>query len=345
MSEPEVLLLLGVPDDMNGTLAAGQPFSLRGNTGLAAALVDALRQKNWPLRMHLLRPGAAPPPAGARLLLNAVCEPVIHRRSLALQGQLERRTGLPTLNPTWVIAHSGRAAIARRLSHQVGVQVPLCTVFRRDRETLPQHVARLGHRYPVLLRPLGQHGSDGLQRIDDEKHAAVATGLEAGHVTDWVDFKSKDGCYRKHRLFLAGDTLVRRHLLIDQQWNITVETRSFMKDRPDLVEEEKRWLERPVDLAAGSVESRLLHQFRALQLDFGSVDYSLLSGGEVLVFEINACIQVTGNASPEEAARWPHIKAINGTILDAVCDLIRKRAASARTRQPLRNAATPPGEG
>lgn len=343
MNDPEILLLLGVPDDMNGTVAAGQPFSLRGNTGLAAALLDAMRERNWPVGVQLLRPGQPPQPGAARLLLNAVCEPVIHRRSLALLGRLEQRTGLPTLNPSWVIAHTGRAAISRRLSHQVGVQVPLCTVFQRDREKLPQHVERLGHRYPILLRPLGQHGSDGLQRNDNEAQAAAATGLDAGHVTDWVDFKSGDGLYRKYRLFVAGDALIRRHLLIDQQWNITVKARYFMKERADLIEEEKRWLAQPVELAPGSVESRILHQFRALQLDFGSVDYTLLPGGDVLIFEINACIQVTGNTTPEEAARWPHIKAINAQVIDSVLDLIRKRAAAPARRRPPKPPVAPPG--
>lgn len=343
MTGPEVLLLLGVPDDMTGTVASGQPFNLRGNTGLAAALADRMREQQWPVRIQLLGPGAGPRPGAARLLLNAICEPVIHRRSLATLAGLEMRSGLPVLNPWWVIAHTGRAAIARRLAHQVGVHVPRCTVFQRERGNLPEHVERTGHRYPVLVRPLGQHGSDGLQRIDDASQAAAVPGLPTAHVTDWVDFRSPDGLYRKYRLFYAGDQLIRRHLFIDDQWNITVKARRFMRPRPDLVEEEERWLLRPIEIENGTVDSRILHQFRALQLDFGSIDYGLLPDGSVLVFEINACIQIHGAVTPEEEKLWPHVHATDDRIIGSVLDLVRKRAAPPRPPVAPPHRATRPG--
>ncbi|MCI0749832.1 MAG: hypothetical protein L0Y32_04720 [Nevskiales bacterium] len=335
---PEVLIALGVPDDLAGTAAApeGESLALRGNTGLSAALIETLRARKWPVRIVLLRPGTTLKPDKAGLLINAVCEPILHRRSLRQLAQWQLHTGLPVLNPWWVIAHSGRQAVARRLAWQDGVRIPHCTVFRRGNVPLVEHIARHGHRYPVLLRPLGAHGSHGLVRVDDGAAAAQQEAdFAAGHVTDFVEFKSPDGLYRKYRFVFVNDTPFRRHVLMDREWNLTGQARHYMREHLECVAEEKIWMSQPVKPETDPVARRVLHQFRALQLDFGSVDFGLLSDGTVLIFEINACVQLTGSIPPNLPFDWSYLEANNGAILDALLDQIRRRAARPQPAAPI----------
>ena len=68
------------------------------------------------------------------------------------------------------------------------MHVPHCTLYG-GAIPLPDYLEREKHAYPVLLRPPGRHGSKGLVRVDDAK-AAAAADFKAGHVTDFVDFRS-----------------------------------------------------------------------------------------------------------------------------------------------------------
>jgi hypothetical protein len=146
-------------------------------------------------------------------------------------------------------------------------------------------------------------------------------------VTDFVDFRSADGLWRKYRMVYVGDRLFRRHVLIDGDWNITGVARRFMRDRPDLVAEEEDWINRPVTLERGSVAARVMHQFRTLQLDFGVIDCALPPDGDLVVFEINACVQLT-NPDAQVAGYRLYFEANNDEILGALVQQICSRAAS-----------------
>lgn len=146
-------------------------------------------------------------------------------------------------------------------------------------------------------------------------------------VTDFVDFRSEDGLWRKYRMVYAGGRLLRRHLLIDQQWNVVGQSRYFMHER-DLFGEEREWLSRPVAPEAQPLEARVLEQFEAMELDFGVIDYAVLPDGELVIFEINACVQVTGTIPDQYREGLAYVEANNDEIIDAVLERVRTRAAA-----------------
>ena len=213
------------------------------------------------------------------------------------------------------------------------MRVPHCTYFQAGELTLSEHVEAQGHRYPVLLRPPGGHGSTGMVRIDDaDALAGVAAAVRSCTVTDFVDFRSADGLWRKYRLVYAGDRLFRRHVLIDSDWNLVGAARRFMRDRPALLEEEDAWLQARTTLEGDSIEARVLRQFRHLRLDFGAIDCALLPGGELVVFEINACLQITNVASQAISDRRPY-EATNDDILGSLVDQACSRAGPPPVRR------------
>jgi hypothetical protein len=123
----------------------------------------------------------------------------------------------------------------------------------------------------------------------------------------------------------SGDRLFRRHVLIDSEWNLTAVARRFMRDRPELIAEEEEWIGRPVTLERDGIEARVMHQFRALQLDFGVIDCALPPGGDLVVFEINACVQLTNPDAPADYRRY--FEANNDDILGALLQQTCSRAA------------------
>lgn len=340
---PKLLLAVGAPDGMSLQEAARR-FSranLPGVAGLSRALIPWLRERGHPYAVIMFGTQGTMSPEGAqrllrqwggRVLVNLICEPHVHGRALEQIARFELATGIATVNPSWVVGATTRPLIARRLAHQARVRAPHCTSFRAGALTLPEHVQAHGHSYPVLLRPPGRHGSEGLVRIDDaSKLARAGASVRSCTVTDFVDFRSHDGLWRKYRMVFAGDRLFRRHVLTGTEWNLTGTARRFMRDRADLLDEEEAWLREPVTLRDDSIEARVMHQFRVLQLDFGAIDCALAPGGDLVVFEVNACVQITNNPS-EAISERRYYEANSEEILGSLLDHACSRAATQGAR-------------
>ncbi len=347
-SPPKVLFAVGAPDGMTGA-EAEQRFAdglLDGISGITGPLMRWLFEHDHPFAVMMfgserrldeqlterwLRA------TNGRVLVNLICEPETQRLALRQLASFELAAQLPLVNPSWAVTSTARPAIARRLAHQVGVRAPHCTLHRAAAGTLAEHIATHGHRYPVLLRPPGRHGSEGLVRVDDPSEIAHQPQAlrDSCTVTDFVDFRSDDGLWRKYRMIYAGDRLFRRHVLTDRGWNLTRAARPFMRGRPELIAQEREWLDRPVTLERDSIEARVMHQFRALQLAFGVMDFALAPDGDLVVFEINACLQLTNPTDAEAAADERYFEANNDEILAALAAEICARAEpSAQLRRP-----------
>ena len=332
---PKMLVVLGAPDSMAATPPEERKRNLHlpGNSGLVSALVATLRERAIPHVLAIAWPEGETEgqslleETAAEVLVNGICEPLTQRGALQQVARLERETGLPALNPSRVIETTARPAMARRVGRADGVRAPHCTLYEAGAGRLVDHIATEGHRYPVLLRPAGSHGSTGLVRVSDEADvAAAARTVGTCTVTDFVDFRSDDGLWRKHRMVYAGGRLFRRHLLIDEQWNVVGNSRYFMHER-GLLDEEREWLSRPVAPEVDPVEARVLEQFEAMELDFGAIDYAVLPEGELVIFEINACVQVTGTIPDEYRPQIGYVEANNDEIIDAVMERVRSLTA------------------
>ncbi len=332
---PKMLVVLGAPDALATTTANGRRGNLRlpGNSGLASALIKRLREQAAAHHAIIVWPDGTT--NGQRLrertsvevVVNRICEPLTQRGALQQVATIEQQAGLPTLNPARTIETTARPIMARRIGQSDGVRAPHCTLYEAGTSTLVEHIRAEGHRYPVLLRPAGSHGSVGLVRAgDDADVAAAARAIGTCTVTDFVDFRSDDGLWRKYRMVYVGGRMFRRHLLADEQWNVVGDSRFFMHER-ELFGEEREWLSRPVLPDEQPIEARVLAQFEATGLDFGAIDYAVLPDGELVIFEINACVQVTGTIPEEYRSYIGYVEANNDDILDAVMDLARSRVA------------------
>ena len=79
--------------------------------------------------------------------------------------------------------------------------------------------------------------------------------------------------------------------------------------------------------AAGHARRRVDRGARALQLDFGVIDFALPADGDLVVFEINACVQLTNRVDAQAAGDRRYFEANNDEILDALRREICVRAA------------------
>ena len=144
--------------------------------------------------------------------------------------------------------------------------------------------------YPIILRQTGTHKGQivGLMQGADETLSSLADAGEH-FATEFVDFRSADGLYRKYRVFFIGERLVFRHMLVSDEWNVHAKDRQrYMASRPALRAEEELMFSTP----AGAFPAVVLETLRKIRdrvkLDFFGMDFGLLPDGRVLLFECNA---------------------------------------------------------
>lgn len=287
-------------------------------------LEPACRERGW--EVDILSVGKPTPQPFRRpdVLVNLITEPLVCRRALDRLEQAVRAQDLPIMNPVEAVRRSARTALhnAIRDAQAVRARAPLTTRFNGGRNDLISHIESAGHRWPVLLRPAGTHSSKGLRKVDTASHlrelAIVPPDLL---ISDFVDFRSGDGLYRKYRMIWADGTIFRRHVIAAVDWNVTGMSRVDMVARPETIDVEKQFLASERD----TLDDRVAELFRIVGLDFGVIDFAVLDSGEIVVFELNGTFQITGSIPPKYRADWVYLEANNTPILNALVDSIARR--------------------
>ena len=230
------------------------------------------------------------------LVFNAIGEPDV---AAPLAGRLERfaaRCGRPLLNPPAAVMRTRRHLLPALLGDVEGVLVPPCLRLERAsaaRAELAGLLAHAGMTPPLLIRPAASHGGDGLVHCEDlatlaeQLHGAAG----AGYLTQFHDYRSADGCYRKYRMIFVDREPYPYHLAVSSHWMVHYH-RAGTGDDERWIAEERRFLEDPRAVLGDRAMSALAAIGSRLDLDYAGIDFSLLPDGRLLVFEANATMLI-----------------------------------------------------
>ena len=154
---------------------------------------------------------------------------------------------------------------------------------------------------------------DGLERFAfDGRHL---------YVSEFMDFRSPDGVFRKYRVLVVEGVPYPRHMIASPHWNVHFRDRKLLMDgRPELQDEERSFL------ATFSPERHSVFGTMAsvLGLDYFGVDFALDWDGTVIPFEANCCFKLISE-DDELGADSYHAASIDRIKL-ALAELIRSRA-------------------
>jgi len=310
-------VLFGLPDDEKAWIIVegdGRPlnYDLPGTLGV----LPYLSRERFSAYVIYLEPRRTRPvKLGPGPLLNHVAEPDACSESLKIVEQIVAKADRPCFNHPAAIAGTTRETVSRVLAGISGLKVPRTIRVREHApEEIRDAVARAGLSYPVLLRIAGTHLGMSLIRVDTpEKLDAVRRlnrdGRSSLYVTEFCEFGSADGLYRKYRIAVVGDEIFLRHLYIADSWLVHRERQ--IADP----EEEGRAFLASFD-AVWSARLRPLFQeiARRLGLDFFGVDCNIDSSGQVLLFEANSCMKILGYSGPERGVWEAPIARITGAV-------------------------------
>jgi len=97
----------------------------------------------------------------------------------------------------------------------------------------------------------------------------------------WKDTRSVDGCFRKYRVFVFGDTVMRGPLQISNHWfvhgNNSLKEECFQKEGDDFLFGE----------CSSDEKETFLKANKTLGLDFSAIDYSFSKDGKIILWEAN----------------------------------------------------------
>lgn len=296
---PRLLLINGLDDRSGATivsLAKGVQFSYAGNIDLMAELSHpdlAISQ----VLLGCLREAPIKMPMPS-VILNCIADPDSHGRSLERATELLEQARVPVLNRPQNVRKTTRDNIYRLFHGTPGLVVPrTLRLAPRRLDDIRAVIADGGMTAPFLVRPAGEHGGTGLLRVDTEADLdqleRFAFDGRGYYLTEFVDFRSPDGLYRKYRLVMLDGRVYPRHLIASDHWNIHARSRStVMQNNLDLMAQERAFIDHPDRHFSATVGQALAHIRKTLDLDYFGIDCALTTQGEMVVFEINACVNI-----------------------------------------------------
>jgi hypothetical protein len=144
------------------------------------------------------------------------------------------------------------------------------------------------------------------------------------YLTEFIDFRSSDGLYRKYRVRIVGDEIFPNHLFVNTGWNVHGHaSREFMLGKPAYLVEERAFLSEPL---AHLDALREIH--KRIGVDFYGIDYSVLPSGSLVFFEANASMRAVW---PEWRESFPEAWASSEQL---VYPFIRHLKSRVRNERP-----------
>ena len=263
------------------------------------------------LTADILERSALPAVTSYRCLINQISDADSNRRILEhldrlLSGFDGRIVNSAIRRPQDEPRRDGEAAC-----RDAGLRVPKVARLR-NRDDAQEKIERAGLSFPIILRHAGTHGGQilGLFATIDDVRRAIP-GDDDLFATEHADFQSADGLYRKYRICVIGRSIIVRHMIVSDGWNIHGrDRRRLMLGRAELREEERHLLERPLQALSSSVVETLRAVRKRIPLDYFGMDFGIDADGAVVLFEANATMDFISPIIDPEFAYGRHVLAL-----------------------------------
>lgn len=266
------------------------------------------------------------------VLWNMVSDADQNPETLAVVAKFTRDVGIPVIDPAAAILQTRRHQIASRLAGIDNVHMPKTLLLRNPTlERVRRQVEEASFRFPALLRRTGSHNGAFIGRFDAPEQIEGVYGdrRHEYYMTEFVDFRSIDGLYRKARFFFVGDEIVIRQLIISSEWNIHGRTAREMVSQPARESEAVAMLEGGFPALPAVTKIALRALADRVGLDYFGLDASLDAEGRLVVFEANA----TMNFMPRDGNMRPRSLASVAPMVASVRKMLLSKAAQRATKR------------
>ena len=267
------------------------------------------------------------------VIFNSLADPDINASTLLVAVSALAGISTPIVNDPRNVIRTRRDIVAGMLQGLDGLVMPR-TVRLMPGESASSVAAAKGMTYPLLLRSAGSHTGVGLIRAETaaELDAAIDSGAVTApaYLTEYFDCRGADGLYRKMRLMACGETVLMRHHIFSDHWLVNAASQKFMEDRPDLLQIERDAAAEPLTVLPPRGAQLMTTIKKRIGLDYFGIDCAPLPDGRVVVFEINAVMNML--PASRHPVRGPFTLAAIGRVAQDLNALLRSRAGKAKPK-------------
>ena len=262
------------------------------------------------------------------VVFNLISDVELNPKTLRIAERITAPVRERVINDPVHIRRTGREDVAKTMRDIPGLIFPC--VIRLSHPTLAQLQALIdaeNFAFPAIVqRPAAASTGETLGIFDkpEDLRPILESGAQELVLTEFKDYRSPDGLYRKMRLFVIGNAIVFRHLLFSQNWDVQAKDRlGVMADRPDLQDEERSMMESDGAAVLEPVRQGLVELMKRMKLDYFGMDCAVAPDGGLLIFDVSAAM----NFFPlPNDRRYEYLHACYGEAVNTMNSLLYSRA-------------------
>lgn len=243
------------------------------------------------------------------VVINAVSDADLHGALLRHFQQVLERCRIPVVNRPESLLGNTRDRLSSMIPSNDRLIVPRTIRLELKGERpgeVADQIAKHDLNYPILIRPTGTQTGEGLTKLDSSKDAQRGVAMGSYYLTEFHDFQSPDGYYRKYRCWEIGGQMVPNHLFFGDSWNVHGSSRfKIMTNNPNMLKEEKAFVEGYSSCNFKHVGLMMDAVRQATHLDYFGVDFGITPDGAPILFEANPTMR---SAYPEFLDAFPYTR-------------------------------------
>jgi len=200
----------------------------------------------------------------------------------------------PVLNRPAQIERVARDVAAQHLQGLRGVLMPPTLRTSRTELALAAAGELPTDLFPLIVRPFDSHAGHDLNKVDSPEELSAALAAMPGEgffVAPFIDYRSRDGQFRKYRLVLIEGRPYAVHMAVSEHWMIhylnagMAENAEKRAEEADFMADFEQGFARRHAAALAAIHG-------SMGLDYLGIDCAETPDGELLVFEVDPAMVV-----------------------------------------------------
>jgi tetratricopeptide (TPR) repeat protein len=230
-----------------------------------------------------------------QVVVNLISDADQAEALLPLAADLADRLDRPIVNHPRKIQSTTRDAVAVLLQGISACSIPKALRLKAGADcSVAALQAVLPFSSSILARPVGTHGGDDFEKIEEVAALPAFLAQRPDHdhyLIEYVDYRSGDGYFRKYRFIFVDGQILPYHLAISGDWKVH-HVNTDMANQPWMQREEEAFLNHPQMVFSPANYAALQAIQQRIGLEYFGIDCGLDVSGNIVVFEVNASMLV-----------------------------------------------------
>ena len=258
-----------------------------------------------------------------------ICSESLKKAEQLINSVKIRLPKIEVFNPPEFIIKTRRDFIYQNYKDLLGIYIP--KIIRIKPQSPSQVILELeknGMNFPFLIRACGAHQSESLQLIENKsdlkKLEAYAYDKKEYYLTEFVDYKSDDGVYRKARLLIINGKIMPRHYMAGASWMVHGNLHEeYMASRNECKKDEIYFLKNYRKMISQDSLESLKTIYEKSGLDYLGFDFAIMPDKSLLIFEINAAQNAFVKLDEQS---FPYMKKVSYEMVEMLNKAIYNKA-------------------